>query len=180
MPGYGVTRMENSVWINRAQAVGVAFLMGIGLIVGTTTLAAPGLLQVAVAEPAADGTAAEGSEAAPEEEAAPDPGVPAPADVAAAALLPGMDPAKLMLMADGSLQYHGTTPVGMETPGWSVIGSAEGPTMVHGPVAPKQPAAAEAGPVESADSDESAGSPLPAESALPAESEESGEVEAVA
>ena len=172
------------MWAKWAQAVGGAFLLGVGLIVGTTTVSAPGLLGVAAAEPTEDGGSSEGSatqeEAAPEEEAAPDPGVPAPADVAAAALLPGMDASKLMLMPDGSLQYHGTTAVGVETPGWSVIGSAEGPTMVHGPVAPKPPAAAEVGAEGSAESTLPAESTEPAESGLPAESAEAGEAEAAA
>ena len=60
----------------------------------------------------------------------------APAGVAAAVLVPGMNPAFLTINPDGSLVYHGTTPVGVDTPGWSVIAAADGIDMIHGPVAP--------------------------------------------
>ena len=74
----------------------------------------------------------------------------APAGVAAAVLVPGMNPAFLTINPDGSLVSHGTTPVGVETPGWSVIAAADGIDMVHGPAGPAPdatpPAAAEGVP----------------------------------
>jgi len=47
-----------------------------------------------------------------------------------------MNPAFLTINPDGSLVYHGTTPVGVDTPGWGVIAAADGIDMIHGPVAP--------------------------------------------
>ncbi len=77
----------------------------------------------------------------------------APAGVAAAVLVPGMDPAFLTINPDGSLVFHGTTPVGVETPGWSVIAAADGIDMIHGPAGPPPdatpPAAVEGIPAES-------------------------------
>lgn len=64
----------------------------------------------------------------------------APAGVPAGVLVAGMDPASLTVNPDGSLVYHGTTPVGVDTPGWSAIASKDGIVMIHGPVAPAPPA----------------------------------------
>ena len=60
----------------------------------------------------------------------------APAGVAAAVLVPGMDPAFLTINPDGSLVYHGTTAVGVDTPGWNVYLGEDGLDMLHGPVGP--------------------------------------------
>ena len=124
-----------------------ACAIGAGFIIGGTVITPPSLMRVALADDA------ENPVAAPE--ATPVPGVPAPADVAAAALLPGMDPGSLTMNPDGSLVYHGTTPAGVETPGWSTVASSNGLIeMVRGPVAPvpvpaPAPAAIVAGPPQS-------------------------------
>ena len=49
--------------------------------------------------------------------------------------VPGMDPARITQNPDGSLLYRGTTPVGVDTAGWSSpIVIAGLLVMVHGPV----------------------------------------------
>ena len=117
------------MWVRKVPSIVGACAIGAGFIIGGTVITPPSLMRVALADDA------ENPVAAPE--ATPVPGVPAPADVAAAALLPGMDPGSLTMNPDGSLVYHGTTPAGVETPGWSTVASSNGLIeMVRGPVAP--------------------------------------------
>ena len=77
----------------------------------------------------------------------------APAGVAAAVLVPGMDPAFLTINPDGSLIYHGTTAVGVDTPGWNVYLGADGLDMLHGPVGPAIPAPNPVTPPAAAEAD---------------------------
>ncbi len=66
-------------------------------------------------------------------------GVSVPAGIAAV-LVPGMDPALITQNPDGSLAYRGTTPVGVDTAGWSSPVVIDGVLqMLHPPVGRKQP-----------------------------------------
>ena len=122
------------MWVRKVPSVVGACAIGAGFIIGGTVTTPPSLMPVALADDAENPVAAPVDTAT---EATPVPSVPAPADVAAAALLPGMDPGSLTQNPDGSLVYHGTTPAGVETPGWSTVASSNGLIeMVRGPVAP--------------------------------------------
>ena len=122
------------MWVRKVPSIVGACAIGAGFIIGGTVTTPPSLMPVALADDAENPVAAPVDTAT---EATPVPSVPAPADVAAAALLPGMDPASLTQNPDGSLVYHGTTPAGVETPGWSTVASSNGLIeMVRGPVAP--------------------------------------------
>lgn len=136
------------MWVKVTSIAG-ACVLGAGFFIGGTVSTPPSLMRVALAD---DPVAApEGRSDSPSVEAKTDGTTPvasrpAPADVAAVALLAGMDPGSLMQNPDGSLVYRGTTPVGVETPGWSTIARDGGLMMVRGPVAP---APAAAGPLQS-------------------------------
>lgn len=139
------------MWVKVTSIAG-ACVLGAGFFIGGTVSTPPSLMRVALADDPEDPVAApEGRSDSPSVEAKTDGTTPvasrpAPADVAAVALLAGMDPGSLMQNPDGSLVYRGTTPVGVETPGWSTIARDGGLMMVRGPVAP-EPAAA--GPLQS-------------------------------
>jgi len=134
------------MWVSKVTSIAGACVLGAGFFVGGTVISPPSLMRVALADDTENPVAAPGGTTAVES-------VPAPADVAAAALLPGMDPGSLTQNPDGSLVYHGTTPAGVETPGWVTIAAPNGLIeMVRGPVAPAPATAtapAAAGPAQS-------------------------------
>ena len=150
--------LGDMMWVRKVPSIAGACAIGAGFIIGGTVITPPSLMRVALADDAENPVAAPaGGSHSPSvhmdtatDGATPVPSVPAPADVAAAALLPGMDPGSLTENPDGSLVYHGTTPAGVETPGWSAVASSNGLIeMVRGPVAPAPaPAAAAAGPLQ--------------------------------
>ena len=149
------------MWVRKVTSIAGACVLGAGFFIGGTVISPPSLMRVALADdPENPVVAPAGDSSSPSvhTDTATDvttavESVPAPADVAAAALLPGMDPGALTQNPDGSLVYHGTTPAGVETPGWVTIAAPNGLIeMVRGPVAPATapaPAAAAAGPAQS-------------------------------
>ena len=143
------------MWVKVASIVG-ACALGAGSVIGGAVITPPSLMTVALADdsenpvPAPAGRSHSASARVDAEPDGPKPAAshPVPADVIALVLLPGMDPRSLTQNPDGSLVYHGTTPVGVETPGWVAIASPKGGSieMVRGPVAP---APAAVGPAQS-------------------------------
>jgi hypothetical protein len=143
--------------VGKVTSIAGACVLGAGFLIGGTVISPPSLMPPALADDSENPVAAPAGDSqspsvhtdtATDETMAVD-SVPAPADVAAAALLPGMDPGSLTENPDGSLVYHGTTPAGVETPGWVAIAAPNGLiVMVHGPVAPALAPAA-AGPAQS-------------------------------
>jgi hypothetical protein len=144
------------MWVRKVTSIAGACVLGAGFFIGGTVISPPSLMRVALADDTENPVAAPAGDSdspSVRTDTATDvttavESVPAPADVAAAALLPGMDPGSLTENPDGSLMYHGTTPAGVETPGWVTIASPDGLIMVRGPVAPA-PAPAAAGPAQS-------------------------------
>jgi hypothetical protein len=154
------------MWVKVTSAAGACVLCA-AFFVGGTVITPPSLMWVTFADDPENPVAAPvGRSHSPSVHVDAETGeavdfVLAPADVAAAALLPGMDPASLTINPDGSLVYHGTTGVGVDTPGWSTIARGGSIEMVRGPV-PPAPVPAAAGPLPSP-----MGGPFPAEGMVP-------------